>query len=192
MTEASIATLPDRPGLSRLLLGTMLFLASEMLFFGGLFAAYFTLRAQTSPWPPRAVDLDVGLSAIGTTVLLVSSATLQLGVKAAEAGSIIGLRRWTVATLGLGIAFLGLQALDYSQLSFGIESHAYGTLYVAMTSLHGLHVVAGVVLMMLVLVRATLGAFREGDLDGLHATAYYWHFVDVVWVALFSTLFILR
>jgi cytochrome c oxidase subunit 3 len=171
--------------------GTIVFLASETLLFGGLFAAYFTLRAQTSPWPPEGVDLDVTLAAAATLVLIVSSLTFHLGARAAERGSHAGLRAWILVTLALGVTFLAMQTYDYAQLSFSVSDHAYGTMYWSLTGLHFLHVLAGSVLMVVVLARAAQGAFRD-DTDGLHAIGYYWHFVDVVWIALFLTLFVLR
>ena len=164
--------------------GTIVFLASETLLFGGLFAAYFTLRAQTSPWPPEGADLDITLAAAATLVLIVSSLTFHLGARAAERG-------WVLATLALGVAFLAMQSYDYAHLPFSVSDHAYGTMYWSLTGLHFLHVTAGAVLMVVVLARAAQGAFRH-DIDGLHAIGYYWHFVDVVWIALFLTLFVLR
>ena len=91
-----------------------------------------------------------------------------------------------------GMAFLGVESYDWLTLDFGVASHAYGTMYYAMTGLHGLHVLAGLVLMIVVLGRLAQGAYRDGRVDGIHAVAYYWHFVDGVWIALFLTLFILR
>jgi cytochrome c oxidase subunit 3 len=103
-----------------------------------------------------------------------------------------GLRVWVGLTLLLGVAFLGIQLYDYSALSFEVSSSAYGTMYYAMTGLHGLHVAAGLVLMLLVLGRAARGVYRGGRIDGMHAVGYYWHFVDIVWVGLFATLFLVR
>jgi heme/copper-type cytochrome/quinol oxidase subunit 3 len=92
----------------------------------------------------------------------------------------------------LGMAFLGLQIYDYTELPFEVSSHAYGTMYYAMTGLHGLHVLAGLILMLVVLGRASQGVYATGRIDGLHAVGYYWHFVDVVWIGLFATLFLVR
>jgi len=175
-----------------ILFGTILFLASELLFFGGLFAAYFALRAQTSPWPPAGVELDLLLPAIGTALLVASSFTYQAGVAAAERGSLGGLRAWLGVTLGLGAAFLGLQLWDYAHLDFEVSSHAYGTMFFAMTGFHGLHVAAGLLLMLVVLGRSAQGAYRDGRVEGPHAIGYYWHFVDVVWIGLFAALYVLR
>jgi len=191
MAQTAIASEHADGRTSPVRFGTIVFLASETLLFGGLFAAYFTLRAQTSPWPPEGADLDVTLAAAATLVLIVSSLTFHLGARAAERGSHAGLRTWILATLALGVVFLAMQSYDYARLSFSVSDHAYGTMYWSLTGLHFLHVTAGVVLMIVVLGRAAQGAFRH-DTDGLHAVGYYWHFVDVVWIALFLTLFVLR
>jgi cytochrome c oxidase subunit III len=182
----------DNPGASPLLFGTILFLASELLFFGGLFGAYFSLRARTSPWPPEGVELDTVVSAAATVLLVLSSGSFHLAATRAERADIAGLRAWIAVTLGLGSVFLGLQLYDYSRLGFEVSSHAYGTMYFAMTGLHGLHVLAGLALMLVVLAGAAQGAYREGGADGVHAVGYYWHFVDVVWIGLFTTLFLVR
>jgi cytochrome c oxidase subunit 3 len=99
---------------------------------------------------------------------------------------------WIVGTFVLGLGFVALQLTDYLRLDFKVSTNAYGTMYWTMTGLHGLHVLAGLILMLVVLGRIAQGAYRDGRLDGAHAIAYYWHFVDVVWIALFATLFLLR
>ena len=174
------------------LFGVIVFLASELLLFGGLFAAYFGLRSETSPWPPGGVRLDVVLGALGTALLLVSSVTFHVGAKAAERGRPGAFRAWIGFTMALGVAFLGVELYDWLTLDFSVSTHAYGTMYYTMTGIHWLHVAAGLVLMLVVLGRLSQGAYRDGNLDGVHAAAYYWHFVDGVWVALFLTLFVLR
>jgi cytochrome c oxidase subunit 3 len=179
-------------GEAPILFGTILFLASELMFFGGLFAAYFSLRAKTAPWPPADVRLDLLMPSIGTVLLVVSSFTFQASVWAAARGGLGSMRRWIGVTFLLGAAFLAIQVLDNAGLDFHVSSHAYGTMFFAMTGFHGLHVAAGLLLMLVVLGRSAQGAYRDGSVSGLEAVAYYWHFVDVVWIGLFSTLFLLR
>lgn len=192
MAQVSTSAAQHRSGASPILFGTILFLASELLFFGGLFGAYYALRAQTTPWPPDGVELGTVLAAIATTLLVASSGTFHLGLVAARRERLGGLRVWTGVTLALGATFLGIQIYDYLRLTFEVSSSAYGTMYYAMTGLHGLHVLAGLALMLIVLGRSMQGAYRGGNVDGLHAVGYYWHFVDVVWIALFATLFMVR
>jgi cytochrome c oxidase subunit 3 len=134
----------------------------------------------------------VALATAGTAILVISSFTMQRGVARGRDGEVGRLRAWTLATMALGVVFLGIQLFDWSSLDFGVSSHAYGTLFYAMTGFHGLHVLAGVVLMVVVLGRSVQGAYRDGEVDGAEAVAYYWHFVDVVWIALYATLFLLR
>jgi cytochrome c oxidase subunit 3 len=172
--------------------GTIVFLASELVFFGGLFAAYFTLRSQTNPWPPSGVELDAARPAAATALLVLSSFTFVAGVRGARAGRLASLRRWIVVTILLALAFLGFQLLDWVQAGFSVSSHAYGTMFYAMTGFHGLHVIAGVLLMAVVLGRMAQGAYRDGNIDGPEAVGYYWHFVDVVWIGLYATIFLLR
>jgi cytochrome c oxidase subunit 3 len=191
-----VATVPEASAserrISPLLFGTVLFLASELLFFGSLFAAYFSLRARSAAWPPHDVELELLIPAIGTILLIASSVTFQLGMIAGERGRRDGLGAWIAASLLLGVVFLALQVWDYTRLGFEVSSHAYGTIFYAMTGFHGLHVAAGIVLMLVILGRLAQGAYHDGRIEGAHAIGYYWHFVDVVWIALFATLFVLR
>jgi cytochrome c oxidase subunit III len=190
MAEATVERRAAQP--SHLRFGTILFLASELLFFGGLFAAYFTLRSETTPWPPRGVELATAITAIGTVLLVVSSFTFRAAVGRAGRGDLAGMRRWVAASFVLGTGFLAIELYDWSELAFTVSTHAYGTMYYAMTGFHGLHVIAGLVLMLVVVGRSWQGAYRDGRIDGLESVAYYWHFVDVVWIALFATIFLLR
>jgi cytochrome c oxidase subunit 3 len=187
---AAIATAPRE--IAPIRFGTIVFLASELVFFGGLFAAYFTLRSQTSPWPPSGVELDVARPSVATALLVLSSFTFAAGLRGARAGRLGSLRRWIAVTIVLALGFLGFQLLDWVQAGFSVSSHAYGTMVYAMTGFHGLHVIAGVLLMLVVLGRMAQGAYRDGNVDGPEAVGYYWHFVDVVWIALYATIFLLR
>jgi cytochrome c oxidase subunit III len=175
-----------------LLFGVVLFIASELMFFGGLFASYFYLRGVTSPWPPAGVELETLPSAIATAVLVASSGTFVLAIRSGRSGRIRAMNAWVVVTFLLGAGFVAAQAHDWTTLSFTVSSHAYGTLFYGMTGFHGLHVIGGLLLMLVILGRSAQGAYREGEIRGVEAVAYYWHFVDVVWIGLFSTLFLIR
>lgn len=187
---AAIGTAPRE--IAPIRFGTIVFLASELVFFGGLFAAYFTLRSQTSPWPPSGVDLHVARPSVATALLVLSSFTFVAGLRGARAGRLASLRRWILVTILLALAFLGLQLLDWVQAGFAVSSHAYGTMVYAMTGFHGLHVIAGVLLMLVILGRMAQGAYGDGNVDGPEAVGYYWHFVDAVWIGLYATIFLLR
>ena len=175
-----------------LLFGTVAFLSSELMFFGGLFAAYFTLRAVSAVWPPADVRLEVVEPAIATILLVISSFTMQHALTRARAGDLDGMRRWVGITAVLGVLFLSSQVRTWLAADFGVSSNAYGTMFYGMTGFHALHVAAGIVLMVVVLGRAAQGAYRDGRLSGLEAVTYYWHFVDVVWIALFATIYLIK
>jgi cytochrome c oxidase subunit III len=175
-----------------LLFGVILFIASELMFFAGLFASYFFLRAATSPWPPAGIELQTLPSAIATAVLVLSSGTFQMGIRAARGGDVPAMRRWIALTFLLGAGFVGAQAHDWTTLSFRVSSNAYGTLFFGMTGFHGLHVIGGLMLMLVILGRSAQGAYEGGEIRGVEAVGYYWHFVDVVWLGLFSALFLIR
>jgi cytochrome c oxidase subunit 3 len=190
--RTSVVREPGRVRVPALLLGTFVFLASELVFFVALFGAYFTLRAETTPWPPDGADVAPLLSGVATILLVISSGTYVLATRAARRHELRAFRRWVAATIALGATFLGLQVVDYASLSFTVSSHAYGTLFYAMTGFHGAHVIAGLLLMLVVFGRSMQGAYARGEPLGVEAVGYYWHFVDVVWIALYATLYLLR
>jgi cytochrome c oxidase subunit III len=175
-----------------LAVGTTVWLASELMFFGGLFAAYFTIRAASTAWPPAGVKLDVLQSGLFTVLLVASSATLQLGERALGSGRRTQARRWIVVTVALGALFLANQGYEWAHIPFSASSHAYGSLFFLMTGFHGLHVIGGLLAMLGVLLRMAGPQADPGEGPVLEVVTYYWHFVDVVWIALYSTLFLLK
>ncbi|MBA2264090.1 MAG: heme-copper oxidase subunit III [Chloroflexi bacterium] len=177
------------------LVGMLLFIASEVMFFAGLFATYFNARA-TSPgeWgpPAGAHELDLPLAAVLTAILVASSFTMQFGVWAIRRGDIGKLRLWTAITLGLGVLFLSGQLYDYSVLGFGIGDGVFGTVFYTLTGFHGAHVFGGAVGLTIVLARAWRGQFSARNHVAVEAVSMYWHFVDVVWIGVFSVIYLLR
>lgn len=172
--------------------GTMVWLASELMFFSGLFAAWFTLRAAAEEWPPEGVELDLGRGALFTLVLLASSATMQAAVWALErSGDRARARRWIVATVVLAVAFLANQASEWQSLDFTPSSHAYGSIFYLLTGFHGLHVLGGVLAMAGLLARMAGTTPDPGVTPGVQVVGYYWHFVDVVWIGLFTFVYVL-
>ena len=181
-------------GMPTPLVGMLLFIASEVMFFGGLFATYFNARATVGAdaWgPPEHGHLDLPLAAVLTAVLIASSFTMQFGVWAIRRGDQGKLRLWTGITLGLGILFLAGQLYDYSQLGFGISDGPFGTVFYTLTGFHGAHVFGGVVGLTILLARAMRGQFSAPNHVAVEAVSVYWHFVDVVWIAVFSTIYLL-
>ena len=174
-----------------LAVGVMIWLGSEFMFFSGLFAAFFTIRANAKVWPPPGTKLDTIQAAIFTVVLLASSPTMQIGVWAQEKGQFRKARAWVVVSLILGAAFLGNQAYEWKTLPFRPRTNAYGSLFYIMSGLHGLHVLLGLVAMVALLGRMAGSKGDPGETAVVQAVSYYWHFVDIVWVGLFSALFLL-
>jgi cytochrome c oxidase subunit 3 len=185
-------------GINTALLGMLLFIGSELMFFAGLFAAYFNARAAAPQWPPEGVTFiqPVPLPLIVTAILVSSSFTMQWAVGRIRKGDRSGMNRAIVVTLVLGIIFLVLQVYDYLELvqehGFGINSGIYGTLFFTLTGFHGAHVFGGVVGMTVILLRGLSGQFSARHHVAVEAVSAYWHFVDVVWIALFTTIYLLK
>lgn len=176
-----------------LVFGMVLFLASELMLFGSLFGAYFALREMTPAWPPADVHLRLGLTLVATAILTASSVTMHAGAAGLRRGSVPALRRWVGATVVLGVVFLAIKGYEMGTEEFGVASHAYGSLFFTMLGAHGLHLAAGIVLLVLVLLRTAGGAEAAGrSAPFVDATAYYWHFVDAVWLAIFATVYVVR
>lgn len=175
-----------------LAVGTIVWLASELMFFSGLFAAYFTLRAQSALWPPKGVNLDAASATVATAVLVVSSGTMQRGLQALRRDDRVGYARWLSATFLLGAVFVAFQARDWAALKFSIASSAYGSTFYVMTGFHALHVMGGLLAMLVMGGRAASRRFGEQDLPSAEMLSYYWHFVDAVWIALWATIFFIR
>ena len=184
-------------GISNPILGMLLFITSEVMFFSGLFAAYFSTRAGNSPWPPKEFDgilNPLSLILVATIILIASSFTCQFAVWSIRKGDRTGFIRNIGFTFVLGIAFLLLQAFDYSLL-FGegmtLGSGPFGTTYFTLTGFHGAHVFGGVLMLGVILYRGMAGQFSARHHDAVEAVSLYWHFVDVVWIILFSVLYLL-
>ncbi len=181
---------PKRPPL--LAVGVMIWLGSEFMFFSGLFAAFFTIRAHAIVWPPAGTKLDVVQAGVFTVVLLASSPTMQMAVWKEERGDRSRAKKWIVVSLILGALFVANQGYEWVTLTTRPSTNAYGSLFFIMTGLHGLHVILGLVAMVFLLGRMKGPAGDPGELSVFQAVSYYWHFVDIVWIGLFSCLFLLK
>ncbi len=189
--------------------GTIVWLASELMFFAGLFAMYFTVRSvmPTEEWATQSGKLNLTFAFINSTVLVLSSVTCQMGVWAAEkfqpsrTGSIFnvrgwGMHEWMTLTYLMGAFFIAGQIFEYAELvheGLTISSSPYGSVFYLTTGFHGLHVVGGLVAFLFLLGRS-FAARRFGHHEATTAivTSYYWHFVDVVWIALFCVIYLLK
>ena len=173
-------------------LGMVVFVASEAMFFATFFGAYFTIYSVNPVWPPAGFPhLEPGLATVLTVLLVASSVTLQVGVRAIRRDRTRAMLVWLGLTILLGAGFLGLQLYDYSLLGFGVRDGIFGSLFYVMTGLHMAHVFGGVVFLVLVLVQGLGGQLTHAHHDSMEAGSIYWHFVDVVWICLFTTFYVL-
>ncbi len=172
--------------------GTVIWLASELMFFGGLFAAYLTLRSNARVWPPASVHLELLAATIATLVLIASSGTMHLATRALERGERELMQRWLIVTVALGTVFLVNQIREFFVLDFSPSSSGFGSMYYLMTGFHALHVFGGLALITVAIVITTGAGRLERRAPIVESVSYYWHFVDVVWILLFATLFLLR
>jgi cytochrome c oxidase subunit 3 len=178
-----------------LAVGVMIWLGSELMFFSGLFAAFFTIRANAANgvWPPPGTHLDTVRGIIFTLVLVSSSFTMQYAVRLVEFRNRKSARRWIVITFILGSGFLLNQLFEWLFITTRWYTNSYGSLFFIMTGLHGLHVFLGLVAMIFLLGRMRGDAGGDpGELSVVQGVSYYWHFVDIVWIGLFSCLFFLK
>src|SRR6476620_4857292 len=196
----------DRP--SMVSVGTIIWLSSELMFFAALFASYFTIRAVSPDlWAQNTAHLTVAFASVNTTVLVLSSLTCQMGVFAAERGQVgrtggmfkvggWGLREWFVLTYAMGAFFIGGQCFEYTELiheGITIPASAYGSMFYLTTGFHGLHVTGGLVAFLFVLGRTFVARrFTHEQAVTAIVVSYYWHFVDVVWIGLFATIYLIK
>ncbi len=188
--------------------GTIVWLSSELMFFAALFAGYFTIRAvQPELWSQSTEMLNVPFSSVNTLILVLSSFTCQWGVFKAEDGIVgrtgkvyqfrqWGLREWFVLTYLMGAVFVAGQAFEYAELvhqGLTIPSSSYGTVFYLATGFHGIHVIGGLVAFLFVLGRTLIARkFTHEQAVTAIVVSYYWHFVDVVWVGLFATIYLIQ
>jgi cytochrome c oxidase subunit 3 len=205
LTTAPAATGHVREGgISNVVLGMVLFITSEVMFFAGLFAAYFNVRAQAPAWPPKefvgflewlpTAEEIIPVVTVATILLILSSVTCQMALRGIARGDHRALVRGIAVTFVLGATFIVMQGFDYLMLyskGLRLDSGPYGTTFYTLTGFHGAHVIAGLVMLGVVLYRSMTGQFSAKHHDMVLATALYWDFVDVVWIVLFAVLYII-
>ena len=200
ITRAEVASEPE--GTSNESLGIILFIVSEAVMFGAFFAQYFYNRILSDNWPTRAglpQSFDrvpaFPLPLIMTAVLVASGFSAHWAQSAIRRDDRDQFQGWLIVTIVLGLSFLGAQAYEYTNFivneGFSIASGIYGTVFFSLTGLHGIHVTVGVILLTGVLIRAFLGHFSSRSHFGVEGTVLYWHFVDIVWIALYVSLYLL-
>ena len=175
-----------------LVFGTVVFLASESMVFAALLAAYYYLRGINATWPPAGAQLDATSMAIGTLLLAAGSVTMTFAQRAAVRGERIFARGMLGLTIAFALVFLALEWSDWAHANFTIDGSAYGTVYYVLTGTHFVHVLAGAALLAAVAIFLRMPAFTRDHHAAVEAVAYYWHFVFVVWLALYATICLIR
>ncbi len=177
----------------RMLLGVKLAIVSEVMLFGALFAAYFVVRGEAPDWPPVS-DLErpeLLLPGLNTLLLVSSSVTMQLAIWATRANDRGRMLRWLFSTIALGGVFLCVQIYEFATNGFGLADGIFGSTFYTLTGFHGAHVFVGLLLIAIVTNRARKGYVTAERHTSIEGVSYYWHFVDVVWLFLFATLYVL-
>jgi cytochrome c oxidase subunit 3 len=173
-------------------LGMLLFIISEVMIFGAFFTAYFFIRVVNhNPWPAAGTDLPEAVAGINTAILLSSSLTLHWALVSIKNGNRFGLRAGMLTTFMLGLTFLSVQINEYVHIGFAPHDSAQGTIFYALTGLHGAHVFIGLCALLIVTTRAFRGHYSPEHHQGMEVPGIYWHFVDVMWVVVYLTVYVL-
>lgn len=173
-------------------LGMFLFIASEAALFGSFFAAYFFVRVvnpSAEPWP--SFDLPVFVAGVNTAILVTSSFTIHWAVQSIRRGNRAGMKAGLVLTIALGTAFLVTQIIEYAHLGVNTGFDAYASVFFGLTGLHGAHVAVGLTALIIVAVRAFRGHYSPEHHDGLEIPGIYWHFVDIMWIVVYTTIYLI-
>jgi cytochrome c oxidase subunit III len=174
------------------MLGMLLFIISEVMLFGAFFTAYFFLRVVANDdWPAAGTELPVLIAGINTAILLSSSLTMHWALTAAKNENRFGMRAGLLTTFLLGLTFLSIQINEYVHIGFSPADHAQGSIFYGLTGLHGAHVFVGLTLLLMATIRAFRGHFTAKEHRGVEVPGIYWHFVDVMWIVVYSTIYIL-
>jgi cytochrome c oxidase subunit 3 len=174
------------------LLGMLLFIISEIMVFGAFFTAYFFIRiAQGDPWPAHGTTLPVAVAGVNTAILVSSSFTLHWAEAAIKKGNRFGLKAGILTTFLLGCAFLFIQINEYANIGFAPQDQAQATIFYSLTGLHGAHVFIGLLLLLIVTIRAFRGHYSAEQHRGVEIPGIYWHFVDAMWLVVYFTVYIL-
>jgi cytochrome c oxidase subunit III len=177
---------------SREVLGMLLFIASEVMLFGAFFTAYFFIRVVNNyPWPPEGFHLPKFVAGVNTMILVTSSFTVHWALQSVRRGNRSGLQAGLVLTLLMGLTFLLTQMIEYARVGFAPHDNAFATVFFALTGLHGAHVFVGLSILFFMTVRAFRGHFTPDHHHGVELAGIYWHFVDVMWIVVYSTVYLL-
>jgi cytochrome c oxidase subunit 3 len=173
-------------------LGMFLFIASEIMVFGAFFTAYFFVRVVNEfPWPPEGNHLPVFIAGVNTIILVTSSFTMHWALTAIKRNNHAGLKAGLVLTFLMGLTFLLTQISEYARVGFAPHDNAFATIFYCLTGLHGAHVFVGLTLLAFATIRAFRGHYSAEHHHGVEIPGIYWHFVDVMWIVVYTTVYIL-
>ena len=174
-------------------LGILLFIISEVMLFGAFFASYFFLRVVVNPaqWPPEPYELPVAVAGINTAILISSSFTLHWAETALKADNRFGFQAGMFSTFMLGATFLFVQINEYVHIGFAPQDTAQGSIFYGLTGLHGAHVAIGLTLLAFVNIRGFRGHYSATEHRGVEVPGIYWHFVDVMWIIVYTSVYII-
>ena len=174
------------------LLGMLLFIISEVMVFGAFFTAYFFIRvAQGNPWPAPGTKLPVEVAGVNTAILVSSSFTMHWAQTAIKKGNRFALKAGMLTTFVLGATFLFVQINEYANIGFAPQDHAQQTIFYSLTGLHGAHVFIGLCLLLFVTIRSFRGHYSPEEHRGVEVPGIYWHFVDIMWIIVYTTVYVL-
>jgi cytochrome c oxidase subunit 3 len=174
------------------LLGMLLFIISEVMIFGAFFTAYFFIRVVNhNPWPAPGMTLPETVAGINTTILLSSSLTIHWALVSVKNGNRFGLKAGMLSTFLLGLTFLFVQVNEYVHIGFGPYQSAQASVFYGLTGLHGAHVFIGLCLLLMITIRAFRGHYSPEAHRGMEVPGIYWHFVDIMWVIVYTTVYVL-
>jgi cytochrome c oxidase subunit 3 len=174
------------------LLGMLLFIISEVMIFGAFFTAYFFIRvAQGDPWPAVGTTLPVEVAGVNTAILVSSSLTLHWAEAGIKNGNRFALKAGILTTFLLGCTFLFVQINEYANIGFAPQDAAQQTIFYSLTGLHGAHVFVGLTLLLMVTIRSFRGHYSPEAYRGVEVPGIYWHFVDIMWIVVYSTVYVL-
>ncbi|MEM6435455.1 MAG: heme-copper oxidase subunit III [Cyanobacteria bacterium P01_D01_bin.115] len=173
-------------------IGLITFLCSEFLMFAGFFVIFLVYRSAAAEWPPEETEIELLLPAINTIILVASSFVIHYGDTAVKQNNVKGLRKWYAITAAMGAIFLAGQIYEYMNLGYGLTTNLFSNCFYLLTGFHGLHVFIGLLLILGVLWRSRReGHYGAEKHTGVEMAEIYWHFVDVVWIVLFSIIYLL-
>ena len=173
-------------------LGMLLFIISEVMLFGAFFTAYFFLRVVNhDPWPAHGTELPKLVAGVNTAILVSSSFTMHWALEGARKGNRYALKAGLFTTLLLGMTFLTVQINEYVHIGFAPSDSAQATVFYSLTGLHGAHVFVGLSILLFMTIRAFRGHFSPENHHGVEIGGIYWHFVDVMWIVVYSTVYLL-